>query len=213
MATTSQQLAMKLQSDETMESMMMNMPMKISDAASMLRKQVNKNERPYEKIVLTRNNRIVDRWYNEVLMKICDRNGTVPAGRVSECFNYFYQGLEITQFMRFREHLLFFDEKKVMFWIEFLMTKSIDELHEAGPAIVASAWSMITNAIKYHFAEKVWEAVYSKSDDPKEWDRLANENPHVMHGRPMPFGLTTTNLSDMEGKVSVVVRTVIEPTK
>jgi hypothetical protein len=194
-----------------MDEMMLNTPMRISDAASMLRRQVGRNERPLDKEVIQLNNALVDEWYANVLKGLADTSGSVPAGRVSSCFNYFLQGKELTRHQKFKDHLLDIPEAKVLFWIEFFRKASMTEIYAVGPGVVSAAWSMITTAIRYHFAGLKWKMVYSLSRDPLQWDRLANDNPGVMNGRPLPFGLTYEILKDIEEKVSTLLQHPIEP--
>jgi hypothetical protein len=189
----------------------LSQPIKVSDVASMFRKPVSKNERPYDKAVFTKNNDNVDKWYYDVLLKIADKNGQIPAGRVSDCLRYFTEGLESMQYQKYKDMLPYFTEEQVKFWINFLSETDIEELHEAGLTVVSSAWYIITTSMKNHFFEKRWDAVYSKTRDAYGWDTLANNNPHVMHGRPLPFGLTLELLSEMEQKVRVIMSNPIQP--
>lgn len=189
----------------------LNQPMKIRDAANVFRVNINKNERPMEKAVMTRNNAIVERWQYEVLSKVCDSNGCIPVGRVPNCLRYFTEGLEIIQIQKFKEHLPVYREEDVKFWIDFLSNSDIEEVHEAGVTVVSAAWSIITGALRNHFSDRRYEVVYSKSTDPAVWDKTANDNAHLMHGRPMPFGLTVESMSEMEQKVRIVLGNVIQP--
>lgn len=202
---------LKMASEGTVDEYMMNQPMKISDAASMLRRVVGKNERPYDKEVLTRNNRIVDEWYDKVLKKIASPNGTVPAARVHPSFITFFEGREIARYQQYKDSLVKYSPQQVKFWIEFLHSSSIGELHDAGVGIVTAAWSIITNAVRHHFADLKWKEVYSHSDDPLEWDRLANDKPSLFNGRNMPFELSRTILQEIEEKVRAISSKPIEP--
>ena len=197
--------------DESIDQMMMNAPIKISDCASMFRRQISKNERPMERSVLTQNNRLVDEWYEKVLKNLADREGTIKVMRVNPCFQYFYEGYETKSFQKYRNYLPKYDEETVMFWIKFFLTNDIEKIHEAGISVVSAAWGIITGALRTHFVDKRWEAVYSQSDDPLMWDKLANSNPHVMNGRPLPYGLMPDDLANIEQIVRVVINNPIRP--
>ncbi len=199
------------QSQEPPSSSELSQPMKVRDVANVFRVNINKNERPMEKTVMTRNNAAVERWQYEVLSKICDSNGCIPVGRVANCLRYFTEGLEIAQIRKFKEHLPTYNEASVLFWINFLTNSDIEEIHEAGITVVSAAWSTITGALRDHFSERRYDVVYSQSTDPAVWDRLANDNAHLMHGRPMPFGLTVEGMAEMEQKVRIVLGNVIQP--
>lgn len=203
--------ALKIAAEEQMDLSMMNLPMKISDAASMCRRPIAKNDPPYETEVKKLNNRSVDEWYERVLMKIADGNASVQAGRVYGCLTYFLEGKEAVSHQRYKEHLIEYPEEKVMYWIKFFVNASMRDLHEAGTGVVASGWSIIKGAVRNYFVNEKWKIVYSQSEDPCAWDKLANDHPHVMNGRPLPFGLTTEILDDMNTKISVLLRNPIEP--
>ncbi len=186
-------------------------PIAIREIANIFRKPINKNERPMEKAVMTRNNVLVERWQYEVLAKICDKTGCIPVGRVANCLRYFTEGFEILQCQKFKDHMPKYSPEDVEFWIKFISESDIEELHEAGITVISAGWSIITGALRNHFSEKRYEVVYSQSSDPAVWDSLANDNPHLMHGRPMPFGLTVESMSEMEQKVRVILGNVIQP--
>lgn len=206
MATTKMNVA-----NESVEQMMMNAPIKISDCASMFRRNIPKNERPMERAVATKNNAIVDQWYEKVLMKLADGDGTIKVMRVNPCFQYFYEGFETKQFQKYRDHLPKYTDEDVMFWIKFFLTNDIEVVHEAGISVVSAAWGIITGALRTHFVDKRWEVVYSQSEDPLAWDKLANNNPHVMNGRPLPYGLMPDDLATIEQMVKVIISNPIRP--
>lgn len=196
---------------DEIEDSYLNIPMKISDAASQLRRRIGKNDSPYVVEVTRGNNAIVDRWYEGVLRHIAGPNMTIPAPRAHGCFMTFYEGLEITKYQEYKSQLMTYPEEKVKFWVNFLLTKSVKELHEAGIGIVSAAWSIITNAIRYYFADLKWTEIYSKSTVPLEWDKLANDMPSLMNRRALPFGLNRDRMQEMEEKVRCVTSCVIEP--
>ncbi len=196
---------------QSMDDMMNNAPIKISDVSSMFRRQVAENERPFQKIVLTQNNALVDKWHDEVLSNIADPSGCVPVFRVNKCFEYFFEGIETTQLQKYKEYMPKYEPENVKFWINFLLTNKISEIHKAGITVISGAHATITGALRNHFAQKRWEVVYSKTNVPIEWDRLANDNPHLMHGRPLPFDLTEEKLKEMEEKIKIVLGNAIQP--
>lgn len=191
--------------------MMMNAPIRASDAANMFRTKVAKNERPLESVVLKQNNELVDRWFKEVLFKVADSEGYVPVLRVNSCFEYFFEGLEATQLQIYKDHMPTYTEENIRFWIRFFLDNDISFIHKAGMTVVSAGWSTITGGLRNHFAQRRWEVVYSQTKDPLEWDKIANDNPHLMNGRPLPFDLTEENLKDMEEKVRAVLGNRIQP--
>lgn len=198
-------------SDFQTDQMMMNMPMKISDAASMLRKAIPKNDPPYTAEVKKLNNKRVDEWYERVLLKLADKDGTIPASRVYGCISYFVEGKEAASYQAHKAMMIEYPEAMVQYWIKTFKTASIKDLHEIGTGVVSNGWAIIRGAIRNYFAAEKWRLVYSKSEDPREWDRLANDNPHIMNGRPLPFGLVLEDITDMESKIQTLLRTPIQP--
>lgn len=199
------------QTSTPMDDMMMNAPIAVSDVASMFRRKVDKNERPLEREVILSNNSLVDRWHKEVLLQLANGDGKIPVMRVNKCFEYFFEGLETRQIQNFKEHMPTYTDENVRFWIRFFLDSSINTIHEAGIAVVSAGWATITGGLRNHFAQRRWEVVYSQTTDPLEWDKLANNNPHLMHSRPLPFDLTEDNLKDMEQKIRAVLGNPIQP--
>lgn len=205
------QTAMKIMAEKEYDSMIYNTPMKISDVSSLFRKPVSKNERPYEKEVITYNNDQVDKWYAEVLLKIADNQGSIPAGRVNSCFQYFIQGKELAQHQKYKDFLPEYSEEKIKFWIDLFTKSNVKDLCEMGHGVVSGGWNVIVTGIRYYFADKKWEKIYSKTTDPAEWDKMANNNGNLMNGRPLPYGLTLDSLSDIEEKVIALLKNPISP--
>jgi hypothetical protein len=188
-----------------------NYPIKISDLANMFRRKSGRNDRPYDAKVHELNNKKVDIWYHDVLQKIADANGCIPVGRAPDCLRYFTEGLETIQYQKYKRYMPRYTEEEVQFWLEFLSERSVEELHEAGITVVSAAWNCILGAVRNHFADIRYELVYSKSENPAEWDKLANMNPHPMHGRPLPFGISEDILKEMEAKVMVILGNPLQP--
>ena len=187
-----------------------NMPIKISDAASMVRRRISKNERPYEKEVFTRNNAVVDEWYDKVLVKIADvKTATVPAARIDGCLRYFLEGREILQTQRFKDHLPSYTLETTMFWINFFKNSSMAELHAAGVSVVSSGWLIIQTSIRNHFAQRKWEEIYSQTSDPYDWDKLSNEKVKISNNHDFPFGLRAEDIGEMDAKIKALLENPI----
>lgn len=207
----SQNVSLQMAAEGGINLEMMQMPMRISDAASMLRRTIPKNDPPYQAEVKKLNNRRVDEWYERVLLKIADKNACVPAGRVNGCLQYFLEGKELERYQKYKHQMVQYPEEMVKFWIDIFMKSTIAELHEIGSGVIGNGWNIIKGALRNHFAEEKWKVVYSHSEDPLQWDKLANDNPNVMNGRPVPFGLRLEDLRDMETKVRAILELPIEP--
>jgi hypothetical protein len=203
---------LKMVSQEHLDNMMLNAPMKASDAASMMRRQIGNNDRPYDVEVYKANNAVVDSWYNDVLLKIADSTGNVPAGRVGECLRYYLEGRDVKKYMELKSQFPSYTEGQVEFWVNKIRSSSVTELHDVGAFNLHRGWDLIQTYLKDHFAQRKWDDVYSRSDDPCTQDRYANDNPHLMNGRPLPTLLVNIEtLKDMQDKVMTVLRNPIQP--
>jgi hypothetical protein len=211
MSNDSLNTAMKVLADKQYDEMLFNTPMRIADAASIFRRPVNKNERPYDMDVIIYNNTVVEEWYMKLLLGIADKQSAIPSGRVTQCFQTFLQGKELQQHQKYKEYFPDYSEDKINFWINKFKTVTMTELAQMGHGVVSAGWNVILMGMRYHFADKKWEKIYCQTNDPVEWDRAANANPHLMHGRPMPFGLSVESLKEIEDKVMSVLKHPIEP--
>lgn len=199
------QSTLKMVSGEYIDEMMLSQPIKISDAASMMRKKIHNNDKPYTKALYQCNNNVVDEWYNKVLLKV-GKGGNIQVGRVQGCLSYFLEGRGIKAYEKYKDLIPSPSEELVSDWINLFRKLSVSDLYEMGPFVVSSGWSIVHNAITLHFMKRKRDEVYSKSEDPADWDKLANDNPHVMNHRPLPYGLDEDALSDIRDKVLTVLK-------
>jgi len=205
------QSSLKMAADDQIDLMALNSPMKISDAASMYRRRIRPNEPPYDAEIKKLNNQSIDEWYERLLVKIADKSACVPAGRLTSALSYFLEGKEAISHQKYKDHLIKYSDEQAKYWINFFKDANMKQLYEAGTGVVATGWYIIRSAIRDRLIEAKWRAVYSQSTDPLVWDKLANDNPHVMNGRPTPFGLTLIDLNDMQSKVHAFLQNPIEP--
>ena len=203
------QTTLKMVSDDHMSEMMLAQPMRISDASSMMKRRITKNERPFTNEVYKCVNKTVDDWHKSVLVVLADNNGCIPAGRVESCLRYFLEGKQALAYQKNKEHLPQYSETEVLYWIDLIKSSSITELYQLGPYVLGQAWQIIYTSIVNHFAEKKWESVYSKSDDPAVWDKLSNNNPHLMNNRPLPFYLDDDLLKEIREKVDTILKSPV----
>ena len=107
-------------------------PIKTSDAASMLRRKVRKNERPYTTTVIKLNNRLVDEWKKTLLDKLSDHNGTVRTLKVWQSWGIFYEGKTVQKVIELRNggFLPKTDRNVIDYWVKFFEKSTIEDLHE-----------------------------------------------------------------------------------
>lgn len=192
-----------------------NTAIKISDAASILRKVVDPNERPYTKTVLKHNNLMVDEWHEKVLKNICDSRGCIRAGQMWYEWQYFYYGKVIRPFMDHLEKGLIVrpDEKVVNYWVKTFTDFSIKSLSNMGSPLVGYGWKIILDETLIRGCIDKWEKVYKDSDDPLVWRKLSNNFPKLWNlNNENPFW----DLEEFEQilqKVMTVLRTPVSPEK
>lgn len=161
-----------------MENQMLNNPIRISDAASLLRREISDNERPYIKAVLKHNNALVDEWYNKVLKQIADNKGCVKSGQVTTEWHYFYDGKTITKFIEHLELGLVSrpSPQLLEFWKSTFEKSSVKELMELGVPLVGHGWKIILDEMFISTQLDKWEKVYKGSNDPLIWRKNANDH-------------------------------------
>ena len=187
------------------------MPIRITDAASMLRRPINPNERPYTQAVYLKNNKLVDEWYEQVLQKIADKKCEIRAGQVWGEWQFFYHGKILPQFMKAFEDgkVCRPDSVAVEYWVDTFTKKSIEELAEMGPALVGHGWKRVCDESFIRGSVAKWEKVYSLTNDPLKWRKLAHETPSLWNAEnDSPFW-GREEIQDVTQKVVTVLKTTI----
>ena len=203
-------------SDKSIDSNSMDpgmMPIRITDAASMLRKLVDPNERPYTQAVYLNNNKLVDEWYEQILQKIANPSGQVRAGQVWGEWQYYYYGKILPQFMN---HL---DEgrvcrptsKAITYWVDVFTKKNASELSKMGQAVVGHGWKLVTDETFIRSSIDKWEKIYSLTNDPLKWRKLAYDNPKLWAADfENPFW-SQDEFKDVTQKVVTILKVNISP--
>lgn len=185
----------------------------ILDASSMLKKQVNSNERPYTAAVIKFNNALVSEWYEKVLKKICDKKNSIRAGAVWPEWQYFYVGKTLPQFMEALKNgfVLRASEGVLDYWTNVFKNYSIEELIMMGAPIVGYGWKIIMDENYIQKCTDRWEFIYSKSDDPLQWRKMANSYPKLWSDEAASIFWSPEELEDITGKVQTVLKIGIAP--
>lgn len=190
-------------------------PVRIFDAASMLRKLVDPNERPYNKTVIKSNNRIVDEWFEQVLKKICGQSGTILAGQMWCEWQYFYAGKTIKKFMDGLENgsVCRPSEKSIEYWVKVFTESNVKQLIDLGSQLIGHGWKLIVDESFIRSQLAKWEKIYSQSDDPLVWRKLANDNPKLWNvNGDSPFWGPDDFVKICE-KVSPILKISISPSQ
>lgn len=192
-----------------------NTAIKISDASSLLRKQIDPNERPFTKTVLKANNSLVDEWHETVLKNICDTKGCIRAGQMWYEWQYFYFGKTLSQFVEHLEKGLVVrpDKKAVDFWVKTFTEGTVKTLSNMGSPLVGYGWKVVVDEAFIRSSLDKWDKIYSKSQDPLVWRKLANNFPKLWSAtNENPFW-STEEFDQVTQKVMTVLRTPISPEK
>lgn len=161
-----------------MENQMLNNPIRISDAASLLRREISENERPYVQAVLKHNNSLVDEWYNKVLKQIADNKGCIKSAQATTEWHYFYDGKTLTKFIEhFEKGLVARPAPDLLeFWKSTFENLSVGELMDMGVPLVSHGWKIILDEMFISTQLDKWEKVYKGSNDPLIWRKKANDH-------------------------------------
>lgn len=187
-------------------------PILVSDATSMLKKNISKNERPLTRKVQELNNQRVDTWKEKVLDKLSDENGRIPSGKVWEYWSTYDEGLEVLSYVTLQSEgaITEFPDEVVNFWKDAFENLEVEELYELGGASVMYGWTVIDLTIKSWMAKKKYDVLYSKSDDPLYWEKNKNEYSDISDGKQLPFW-NDSILRDVSQKVGVILQNVVRP--
>lgn len=181
------------------------LPISTFNAATMLKKTVKENEKPYDKAVKQANNALVERWRKEVLNVLADNKGNVKCGIVWESWQRFSEGFNIRSLVEMKPYLVRYDEDQLNFWIEFFRDLTVKEIASYGAGVSDLGWFFLSNEVRIRMSEKKWEEVYSKSENPLDWERSNSQERSVLRGEIFPI-LDSFTMKRMEEKVRAVLQ-------
>lgn len=189
-----------------------DVPILTSDAASMMRRKVNKNDKPYTQSVVRLNNQLVDEWKESLLDKISDSQGKILSVKVWQTWVLFQEGKGTERYMELREKgVIRHVENEVLdFWKDFFENKSVEEMHFYGTGNVSFGWTIIQNELRMMSAEEKWEKIFCKSGDPYDWYKLSFKHQELF-GNNLPFW-TPEIYEDIHQKVATVLMVQVDPT-
>ena len=192
-----------------------NLPISTTDAASMLRRKVSRNAKPYTQITTELNNKLIDEWKERVLNKLADRRNTVPSGKVWSSWQLFLEGKGCEKYVELRDKGLIrhVDKEVLEFWLSFFKDRSIEEMHAYGVGVVNHGWSLVKSEMQMWYADEKWEKLYSKSRDPMDWEKEHFKYQDLISGKQLPstFGWDEEILTDIHEKVGTVLFNQINP--
>ena len=141
-------------------------PISTEDAASMLRRKVQLNDRPYVSTTTKLNNQKVDNWKSSVLNKISNHKGCVPSGRIWQSWVLFDEGNSVKKYIKLRDEGLIprISKDILEFWKDFFEKLTVDEMHNYGAGTVSAGWTLIKTYIQTWFIEQKYEKLFSKSE-------------------------------------------------
>lgn len=212
MSNSAQKAEMKLASQKSMDKYMDDQLMRISDVYPMFHRAIPADTGDYTRTVLENNNATIARWRDEVASVLAP-NGTLPAGKIQTSINIFLEGIENRKYMANRDRLPLIPTELVQRWVDTFRSASIQELYDMGAAMIKIGYDTIYGYIRDHNAQTKYEGIFSKSDDPLDWDRLSEDHPECMYPKVLPLGLSEEILNDILAKIGPITRNPIEPKK
>lgn len=187
-------------------------PISTGDASAMLRRRVQKNDRPYIAETTTLNNRMVDDWKTSVLDQIADSRGTVPSGRVWESWRLYNEGKGILKYHDLKEKGMILETlpEVLEFWKDFFEHLNVDEMHAYGSGTVSYGWGIIQNYFAMWYSDQKYEALFGKFDTPLEWEQNHHNHTALLTGEVLPFW-TEEILKDIQQKIAAVLLNDVKP--
>jgi hypothetical protein len=177
-----------MESDLTKSPDYYNLPISIEDAASMFRRKIQKNDRPYIAETTKLNNDKVEDWKTSVLQKVCNDKGDILAGRVLESWKLYEEGKAIEKYIEVKKMgmMLEYPPSVIDFWKDFFEHLSIGEIHSYGTGVVSTGWNIIQSYIRMWFADEKWEKLFSQGDS-LYWEQNYKYHSMLLEGKSLPF--------------------------
>lgn len=197
----------------TSESNPYNTPMRVEDAASMFRRRVQLNDRPFVAITTKLNNKMVDNWKKTILSEIADNRGTVPSARIWGSWKLYLEGFECKNFAKMKKEGLLpeVDKKVINYWKNFFEKLTVEEMHSYGSGTVSTGWGIIQNYMKVWFAQRKWDEFYSKKpNDPLWWEKNFIKYKSILNGEALPFW-NENRLKEIQQKVGAILFNQVNP--
>ena len=172
-------------------------PISVGDAASMLKRKIPNNEKPYTVEAIKFNNSKVDRWKRDVLDKIAV-NGTVPAGNVWNCYTVYEEGIAVKELMDLlaKELIPRITEEQKKWWMDLFDKSSISELMKIGNAT------------------QKYEKIYSLSDDPYDWEKSRHSHKDLFSNNLVPEWYWSIEVhSNIAEKLKTIIDYQVVPQK
>ncbi len=191
---------------------MCNAPMLTSDAASMLRRRAQKNDRPYIAKTTKLNNRKVDDWKKNVLDKISDNRGMVLSGRVWHSWELYNEGKSVLKYRELKTKGVIpeISPDILEFWKDFFENLTVEEMHSYGSGAVSYGWGIIQTYNKMWYADQKYEKLFSQYSTPLEWERNYHRYKPLLFGEISPLWDEETR-KDIYQKVGAVLINQVKP--
>ena len=95
-------------------------------------------------------------------------------------------------------------------WVKIFTECTIDELNALGSPLVGYAWKLLADETYIRKSLERWELVYSQTDDPEEWRKLANNHPKLWNAdHENPFW-GASKVEEITQKVMAILQTPIQ---
>jgi hypothetical protein len=191
----------------------LNAPILISDAASMLRRPVPKNERPYKVTIMKKNNEEVDGWYKEIQKIAVD--GKVAAGRVWLSYCIYHEMRVMRELYPYLDKISRQTTEQIEWWADFFENNSLEQLYDRGAPLVKLGWDLLMREIQLWIIEEKMEKIYGADRTFTECEKLASVHRQLMEGKMTPpfIKWDEDQLLDIRDKVTTILSNPVEPKK
>lgn len=191
----------------------------VSDACAIYRKSIRVNDRPYAKEIAMLNNKLIDEWGEQLLRKLADANGEMPAGLISAgpgtlpLIDLYRHGIEIKRMWDdFMSEELFpiIPSETVSYWKNFFETSDVATLHHYGPNYVEWGWNILEIYTARWLIEQKHEYIFGDSDEPTDWYRASGRYKQLAVNWVHPLW-SIEQIRDISERVKYVILLHIKP--
>lgn len=181
-----------------------NDPMCIIDIVAHYKTNVRPNEGIMVAKIKEMNNKKIELWEKDVLVRIAVDGKVRPSEAVAS-WEVFEEGLNVRETMKYIDMVPEATFEQVKEWLKFF-DQDLELICRAGTNVVSLGYGVVATYLRNWIAREKFKRVY-QSDNPLEWIEHSKDHFRLMNGDEIPF----QGMQDITLKVKCITSTVIQP--